>query len=88
MNELKAVDTDPFQEALREAATAKTVKRLMIALAYTDGVRVETLSNPYGNPRATVYSWLDRFENQSINEAIKDDSRQGRPSKIGDSQRG
>ena len=87
MNKLEAVDTDALREALREAPTTKAVKRLMIALAYADGVRVETLSDRYGIPRATVYSWLDRFEHQSISEAIEDDSRPGRPSKLDDSQR-
>ena len=87
MNKLEAVDTDALREALREAATAKAAKRLMVALAYADGVRVETLSDRYGIPRATVYSWLDRFENQSISEATKDDSRPGRPSKLDASQR-
>ena len=87
MNKLEAVDTDALREALREAATTKAVKRLMVALAYADGVPVETLSDRYDIPRATVYSWLNRFEHQSISEAIEDDSRPGRPSKLDASQR-
>ncbi len=57
---------------LGEASSAKAAKRLMIALAYADGVRVETLSERYDIPRATVYSWLDRFEHHSINDALED----------------
>jgi transposase len=59
----------------------------MIALAYADDVAVETLSARYGVPRATIYSWLDRFEQQSISEAITDESRPGRPAKLVASQR-
>jgi transposase len=59
----------------------------MIALAYADGVRVETLSERYDIPRTTVYSWIDRFEYQSISDAIEDESRPGRPSKLDASQR-
>jgi transposase len=59
----------------------------MIALAYADGVRVETLSERYDIPRATVYSWLDQFEHQPIAEAVKDESRPGRPSKLDAPQR-
>jgi transposase len=86
MNKLEAVDTGALREELRKAPTAKAVKRLMIALAYADSVRVETLSDRYDIPRATVYSWLDRFEHQPISEAIEDDSRPGRPSKLSASQ--
>jgi transposase len=87
MNKLANVDTDALQAALDAASDPKAVKRLMIALAYADGVRVETLSERYDIPRATVYSWLDRFEHQSISDAIEDESRPGRPSKLDASQR-
>ena len=87
MNKLEAVNTDTMRESLADASTAKAAKRLMIALAYADGVRVETLSERYDIPRATVYSWLDRFEHQPISDAIEDESRPGRPPKLTASQR-
>ena len=87
MNKLESVDTDALRETLKEAPSRKAVKRLMIALAYADDVRVETLSTRYGIPRATIYTWLDRFESQPIDEAIADNSRPGRPSKLDVSQR-
>jgi transposase len=87
MNKLTDVDAEALQAALDAASSPKAAKRLMIALAYADGVRVETLSERYDIPRATVYSWLDRFEHHSISEAIKDESRPGRPSKLTASQR-
>jgi transposase len=87
MNKLEDVDAGALRDALGKASSAKAAKRLMIALAYADGVRVETLSERYDIPRATVYSWLDRFEHQSISEAITDESRPGRPSKLNASQR-
>jgi transposase len=87
MNKLADVDTDALQATLDAAESPKAAKRLMTALAYADGVRVKTLSERYDIPRATVYSWLDRFEQQSIAEAITDESRPGRPSKLEPSQR-
>ena len=71
MNKLEDVDTDALRDALGKASSAKAAKRLMIALAYADGVRVETLSERYDIPRATVYSWLDRFEHHSIGRVAK-----------------
>jgi transposase len=87
MNKLEDVDAGALRDALGEASSAKAAKRLMIALAYADGVRVETLSERYEIPRATVYSWLDRFEHQSISDAIEDESRTGRPAKLDAAQR-
>lgn len=87
MNKLADVDIETLQAALATASNAKAAKRLMVALAYADGVRVETLSERYDIPRATVYSWLDRFEQQSISDAIEDESRPGRPPKLDVSQR-
>ena len=86
MNKLEDVEVGVLHDSLEKASSAKAAKRLMIALAYADGVRVETLSERYGIPRATVYSWLDRFEHQSITEALEDDSRPGRPPKLSASQ--
>ena len=87
MNKLEDVDTTALREALSDASIPKAAKRLMVALAYADGVRVDTLSERYGIPRATVYSWFDRFEQKPIDEAIEDESRPGRPPKLSDSQR-
>ena len=87
MDKLADVDTEALQAALADASDPKAVKRLMIALAYADGVSVETASARYDIPRATVYSWLDRFEQQSIPEAIEDEPRPGRPAELDAQQR-
>ncbi|EMA51233.1 helix-turn-helix domain-containing protein [Halococcus thailandensis] len=87
MDKLADVDIEALQAAFADASESKAVKRLMVALAYADGVSVETVSERYDIPRATIYSWLDRFEQQSIAEAITDDSRPGRPAKLDPSQR-
>lgn len=78
---------DVLYEALADASTGKAAKRLMIALAYKDGVSVETLSERYGIPRSRVYYWLDRFEATSIDDAIQDEHRPGRPSELTDEER-
>lgn len=86
MDKLANITVERLREALNEAESAKAAKRLMIALAYKDGVSVDTLSDRYGLSRSTVYSWLDRFEYRSIEEAVHDDSRPGRPPKLSDKQ--
>jgi transposase len=59
----------------------------MIALAYLDGVPVETLVDRYGVPQSTVYSWLDRFEERPLADALHDDERPGRPPKLSPEER-
>lgn len=87
MNKFEDIDVDALRNALGKVSSAKAIKRLIIAPAYADGVRGETLSERHSIPRATVYSWLDRFESQSISDAIENESRPGRPPKLNASQR-
>ena len=82
-----SVAVGDLHEALVDVSTAKAAKRLMIALAYKDGVSVDTLSNRYAIPRSTIYYWLDRFEEMPIQEAIEDESRPGRPPALTESER-
>jgi transposase-like protein len=87
MTKLEDIDTGALREALAGATDPKAVKRLMIALAYNDGVPVETLSERYGIARSTVYFWLNRFEGGSIAGAIYDDHRSGRPPSLDERER-
>jgi len=79
MNKLDSIDLAALRETLAETSDPKAVKRLMIALAYDDGVSVDALSERHGIPRSTIHSWLDRFEEDSIADAIRDKHRPGRP---------
>ena len=87
MNKLDPVDSDALRETLAETTDPKAVKRLMIALAYDDGVSVDTLSERHGIARSTIYSWLDRFEEDSIADAIRDEHRPGRPALLTEQER-
>jgi transposase len=79
MEKFASVSWDALQNALADVTTGKAAKRVMIGLAYKDGVTVKTLSERYAIPRSTVDYWLDRFEDVSIEEAIEDEDRPDRP---------
>lgn len=49
----------------------------MIALAYKDGVDVDTISDRYVIPQSTIYYWHDRFENIPTADALRDEPRLG-----------
>lgn len=87
MGLLESVSTTALRGALDRATGAKAAKRLMVAIAYKDGVDVETLSERYGIPESTIYYWFDRFEDAPIDEAIVDEQRPGRPPKLSADQR-
>lgn len=82
MSKLSAVDPAELRSKLDDVTSAKAAKRLIVALAYLDGVPVDEISDRYGFPRSTVYSWLDRFEQRGVDGALADDPRPGRPRDI------
>lgn len=82
MRKLQDVQIEDLRTAFHEVTRPKAVKRLAMAIAYLDGVPVDTLSERYGIPRSTVYAWLDRFETESIEAAIRDEARPGRPAEL------
>jgi transposase len=87
MAKLEDVAADRLRSELAGAETAKAAKRLMVALAYKDGAGVESIADRYGIPQSTIYYWLDRFEGESVADALADDPRPGRPSKLTEEQR-
>jgi transposase len=87
MDKLADVSADALRAALAEVESAKAAKRLMVALDYKDDVSVTVLADRYGVPRSTLYYWLDRFEEQSIEDAIEDEPRPGRPPRLTDAAR-
>ncbi|WP_224450315.1 helix-turn-helix domain-containing protein [Haloprofundus salilacus] len=82
MGKLDEVSAERLRTALSEADDAKEAKRLVVALEYKAGQRVDDLSERYGIPRSTLYSWLERFEGGSVEAAVSDDDRPGRPPKL------
>lgn len=87
MGKLDGIDPDALRDRLAETDDPKAVRRLMIALAYEDGESVKTLSERYGTPKSTIYHWLDRFESRSMEAALEDDPRPGRPGRLTDGER-
>lgn len=82
MGKLDHVDPATLRKELAETGDAKATKRLMVALDYLDGIAVDELSNRYGIPRSTVYYWLSRFEERSLEDAVTDEDRPGRPTAL------
>lgn len=87
MGKLDGVSREALLAELEATDSPKAVKRLMVALAYRDGVSVSTLADRYGIPESTLYYWLDRFAELPVEEAADDDDRPGRPAELDDADR-
>jgi transposase len=87
MGKLDDISMADLQAELQRADDPKGVLRLMLAIAYRDGVDVTTLSDRYDIPESTIYYWLDRFEERPLEEALSDGSSPGRPPKLSAAQR-
>ncbi|WP_227356541.1 helix-turn-helix domain-containing protein [Haladaptatus salinisoli] len=87
MTHLENTSVSELREALDDAEEVRATKRLMVAIAYKQGVTQTDLAEWYGLSRKTVYNWLRRFEEDAIRSAASDESRPGRPPKLGPEER-
>lgn len=71
-------------EGLDKESDGKAVKRLVAAREYLDGQSPAQISEKYGWPEQTIYSWFDRLESRDLDNALHDESPPGRPSAISD----
>lgn len=82
MDHLDAISVEELQKALDEVEGKKPAQRLLAAIAYKNGVTQTELAEWYGVQRRTIYSWLKRLENESLEQAVTDAHRSGRPRKL------
>lgn len=67
------------KDRLRTETDGKAVKRLVVAREYLDGMTAAEIAAKYGWAEQTIYTWLDRFEERSVDAALYDDTPPGRP---------
>ncbi len=75
---LDAISQEALQRRLHEATDRTAILRLVVAIEYKDGTRAEDIARKYDVPRATVYDWLDRFEERGLDDALCDASPPGK----------
>ena len=59
----------------------------MVAIMYKRGPSVPMIAEWLDMRDGTIYEWLNRFEDRSIEDAITDDHRSGRPPKLDETER-
>jgi len=73
-------------ELLQSETDGKAVKRLIVAREYLDGQSPAQISEKFGWPEQTIYTWLDRLESRGLEDGLHDEPPPGRPSKLSDTE--
>ena len=87
---LEDVPTTELHRALEAVDGKRPTQRVMVGIAYKQGVSPTDLAEWYDLSRTTVYNWLARLERlaeASPQAALADDDRPGRPPKLTPEQR-
>jgi len=87
MDRLVDITMEELQE-LRENTEGEIPReRVLAAIGRKQGDQIDTLAERHGVVERTIIYWLDRFEEEPIEQAPYDDPRPGRPSKLDDDER-
>lgn len=86
MGTLEDVSTEELETGLTEIEGYREARRLLAAIIYKRGPSVPMIAEWLDVREATVYEWFDRLETEPLAEAVRDEPRPGRPSKLGEEQ--
>lgn len=87
MTKLQNMPIKDLETALENADGKRETQRLMVAIMYKRGPSVPMIAEWLDMRERTIYNWFDRLEDRSIEDAITDDSRSGRPPELDDGDR-
>lgn len=87
MARLEEIAVEDLEAALVEIDGYREVQRLLAAIIYKRGPSVPMLARWLDKREATIYEWFNRLEAEPIRDAVRDDPRPGRPSKLTESER-
>jgi transposase len=87
MDRFDDITMEELQELREQAEGAVPRERVLAAIGRKQGDQIDTLAERHGVVERTIIYWLDRFEEEQIEQAPYDAPRPGRPSKLDDDER-
>lgn len=83
MEHIDKISIDELHDALDSVEDKKPTQRLLVAIAYKNGVTQTELAEWFDTGRRTIYNWLKRLDtDEPLWKAISDDHRSGRKRKV------
>jgi len=82
MDRLDDIEIKELHEVREQTEEGKPRERVLAAIGRKQGDEIGTLAERHGVVRKTIRNWLDRFDEESIEEAPYDAPRPGGPSKL------
>jgi transposase len=82
MGRLADITLDDLHELREQTEGEIPRERVLAAIGRKQGDQIDTLAERHGVVEKTIRNWLDRFEDDPIEQAPYDDPRPGRPSKL------
>lgn len=76
------ISVEELKERLVAEEDGKAVKRLFTAIEYRSGLSPAKIEEKYGIPEGNVYTWLDRFEERGLEDALYDVPKPGKESAL------
>ncbi len=87
MGRLDGITLEELHELREQTEGEVPRERVLAAIGRKQGDTLETLAERHGVVEKTIRNWLDRFEEEPIEQAPYDEQRPGRPSKLQEEQR-
>jgi len=82
MDQLDDVTLEELYELKEQIDEGKPRERVLAAIGRKKGDQLDTLADRHGVVEKTIRNWLDRFEEEPIEQAPYDAARPGGPAKI------
>ena len=87
MGRFDEITMEELQELREQTEGEIPRERVLAAIGRKQGDQIDTLAERQGVVERTIIYWLDRFEEEPIEQAPYDEPRPGRPSKLDDDER-
>ena len=87
MGRFDDITMEELQELREQTEGGVPQERVLAAIGRKQGDQIDTLAERHGVVERTIIYWLDRFEEEPIEQAPYDEPRPGRPSKLDDDER-
>jgi Transposase and inactivated derivatives len=87
MGRLDDITLEELQELREQTEGEIPRERVLAAIGRKQGDEVDRLAERHGVVEKTIRNWLDRFDEEPIEQAPYDQPRPGRPSKLEENER-